>query len=89
MAKSRHQVTLLDIKTDLQRALMASFSSKKFDDVNVKTFLANAEKNLAALKDTINKDRYKEVEIRLRKAKDTSNAIKKRREDLLTASYFL
>ena len=37
---------ILDIKTDLRRAVMSSFSKKGFEDANTIIFLKNAEKNL-------------------------------------------
>jgi len=85
----KYAINKLDIKTDLRRSAMASFSPKAFGEVNVQTFLSKAEENLEVLKDKISKNAYREVKIRIKKAKDSKNPIEKRREDLLTASYLL
>ena len=77
----------LDIKTDLRRAIMASFTKDGFDNINVKTFLENAERNLEKLK--LAKNTYTQVVERLNKARDENNTISKRREDLLTASLLI
>ena len=75
---------ILDIKTDLRRAVMSSFSKKGFEDANTIIFLKNAEKNLKEVK--MDKDIYIQVTKRLKKAKDTKKSIENRREDVLTAS---
>lgn len=84
-----HTPNELDVKTDLRRSVMASFSPKAFEDINTKTFLKKAEKNLEAIRDRVDKELYKEAEARIKKAKDPKSPIQKRREDLLTASYFI
>ena len=75
---------ILDIKTDLRRAVMSSFSKKGFEDANTIIFLKNAEKNLKEVK--MDKDIYIQVTKRLKKARDTQKSIENRREDILTAS---
>jgi len=75
----------LDIKTDLRRSVMASYSPKKFSDSNVITFVANAEKNLELVKDKIGEKKYIEVKEIIKKSNNTASPIEKRREDLLTA----
>ena len=79
-----HKATVLDIKADLRRAIMSSFSKKGFEDANTIIFLKNAEKNLKEVK--MDKDIYIQVTKRLKKAKDTKKSIENRREDVLTAS---
>lgn len=81
-----HIPNSIDIKTDFRRAVMASFSLKKFADTNFLTFFNNAQQNLEFLKDKIGKEKYTEVMTRVVKSKDTMKPIEKRREDLLTAS---
>jgi len=81
-----HKPNNLDIKTDLIRSVMASFSSKEFADANFKTFIEKAQKNLELLKDKIGMRKYTEVKDRILKSKDTQKSIEKRREDLLTAA---
>ena len=81
--------SVLDIKTDLKRAVMASFSPKLFADTNTKIFLANAEKNLESLKGKVDKSAYFQAKTRIKKAKNSNNPIEKRREDLLTVSYLI
>ena len=80
-----HVPNELDIKTDLRRGVMASYSSKKFADSNTITFVKNAENNLELLKDKLGEKKYFEVKTRILKSKDTKKPIEKRREDLLTA----
>jgi hypothetical protein len=82
-----HVPNHLDIKTDLRRSIMASFSEKGFKDANAKVFLKNAEENLKKV--NLDRDIYLQVVKRLKKAKDTSNIIAKRREDILTASLLI
>lgn len=77
----------LDIKTDLRRAIMASFSDNGFNSPTVKVFVANAEKNLQKIK--LTKDSYAQVIKILKKARDVNNPIEKRREDLLTVSVLI
>jgi hypothetical protein len=84
-----HLPTELDIKTDLRRSIMASYTPKKFTDNNVKIFMRNARKNLESLKEKIGTKRYMEVKSRIAKAENPKNPIKKRREDLLTASVLI
>jgi hypothetical protein len=81
-----HLPNELDIKTDLRRSVMASFSPKKFADTNFVAFVNNAQKNLELLKEKVGKRKYTEVKARIVKSKDTQKPIRKRREDLLTAS---
>lgn len=81
-----HQPNKLDIKTDLRRSIMASFTPRKFADSNVKVFMKNAQNNLELLKGKIGKRRYLEVKERIAKAEDSKKPMEKRREDLLTAS---
>lgn len=81
-----HLPNELDIRTDLRRSVMASFSPKKFTDTNFVTFVNNAQKNLELLKEKVGKRKYTEVKARIDKSKDTLKPIEKRREDLLTAS---
>jgi len=76
----------MDIKTDLRRGVMASFSPKAFSDANLKIFLKNAQKNLDLLKNKIGNRKYTEVKERINKSGDSRKSIEKRREDLLTAS---
>lgn len=76
----------MDIKTDLRRGVMASFSPGKFADVNVVTFVNNAQKNLEILKEKVGKRKYMAVKARIAKSEDTEMPIEKRREDLLMAS---
>ena len=80
-----HVPNELDIKTDLRRGVMASYSPKKFADANTVFFINNAQKNLSLLKNKIGKKKYTEVKERILKSKDATNPIEKRREDLLTA----
>lgn len=82
----RHLPNEMDIKTDLRRGVMASFSPKKFADVNVVTFVNNAQKNLELLKERVGKRKYMEVKARIAKSEERGKPIEKRREDLLTAS---
>ena len=77
-----HVPTELDIKTDLIRCVMASFSANVFEDENCKVFLAHAQKNLGLLKPS----KLGLVKLRLKKACDEQNPVNKRREDLLTAA---
>lgn len=81
-----HNPNLNDIKTDLRRSVMASFSPKKLADSNFKIFLKKAETNLELLKKNIGIEKYKLIKSRINKSKEVSNPIEKRREDLLTAS---
>ncbi len=81
-----HIPNRLDVKTDLQRSVMASFSQNTLDDTNAKTFLNKAEQNLEFLKNKIDKKAYLQAKVRIAKAKNAKNPIDKRREDLLTAS---
>ena len=76
----------IDIKTDLRRSIMASFSKNKFKDSNFKTFVKNAQKNLEIVKKSVGPKKYMEVKQRIIKSEDPQNSIEKRREDLLTAS---
>lgn len=78
-----------DIVTDLRRCFMASFSSRAFEDENVKTFLEKAEYNLEKIKNSLRKSSYLSAKQRLEKAKNPSLDLDKRREDLLTASSLL
>lgn len=39
-----HTPTNIDIKTDLRRGIMASYSKREFQDANFKIFLENAKK---------------------------------------------
>ncbi len=80
-----HTPNELDIKTDLRRSVMASYSPKKFTDANAISFVNNAQKNLGLLKDKIGRKRYTEIKERIIKSKDVRKPIEKRREDLLTA----
>ena len=66
---------------------MASFSEKGFKDTNARIFLENAEENLRKVK--LDKSVYSQIVKRLKKAKDNSKLIEKRREDLLTASLLI
>jgi len=81
-----HKPNVLDIKTDLRRSVMASFSPKEFEDPNFKVFLINAQNNLERLKVEIGRSKYTEIKKRLSKAFDSQKSIEKRREDILTAS---
>ncbi len=81
-----HTPNELDVKTDLRRSVMAGFSSKKFTDVNFRTFIKNAQDNLEMIKEKIGKRRYIEVKGRILKSKDSRKSIERRREDLLTAA---
>ena len=81
-----HIPNKLDIKTDLRRSIMASFSSKKFRDANFVFFFKNAQKNLEYIKETVGKRKYIEVKERIIKSKDIKKSMEKRREDILTAS---
>ena len=81
-----HIPNKLDIKTDLRRSVMASFSQKRFNDKNFITFFNNALKNLDLLKKKIGESKYNEIKERANKSKDIQNSIEKRREDLLTAA---
>ncbi len=65
---------------------MASFSPKKFTDVNFRTFIKNAQDNLEMIREKIGKRRYIEVKGRILKSKDPRKSIEKRREDILTAA---
>ena len=85
--KKKHNPNVLDIKTDLRRAIMASFSKNGFKDANAKIFFENAERNLKKVK--LDKNTYLQVVERLKKAKDTNKIIEERREDVLTASLLL
>lgn len=81
-----HAPNELDIKTDLRRSVMASFSPKEFEDPTFKLFLVNARNNLERLKGKIGSSKYTEIKKRLSKAGDSQKTIEKRREDILTAS---
>lgn len=81
-----HLPNEVDIKTDLRRSVMASFSPRKFADANVVTFVNNAQKNLEILKERVGKRKYTAVKARIAKSRDTEKPIEKRREDLLMAS---
>jgi hypothetical protein len=81
-----HLPNEIDIKTDLRRSVMASFSPKQFSDTNFKTFIGNAQKNLELIKEKIGEKRYLEAKERIMKSEDKRNSVEKRREDLLTAS---
>lgn len=82
-----HVPNNLDIKTDLRRSIMASYSKRGFKDTNVKVFLKNAEENLKKV--NLDRDVYLQVVKRLKKAKDINKVIEKRREDILTASLLI
>jgi len=84
--KKERSPNVLDIKTDLRRAIMATFSKDKFVDANFKIFLKNAQKNLELIKQKVGNKKYLEVKGRILKSLDSQNSIEKRREDLLTAS---
>jgi hypothetical protein len=81
-----HIPDVLDIKTDLRRSVMASYSPKAFNDINAKTFLTTAEKKLELTKDKIDTQAYIQAKVRLKKSKNIKSSLIKRREDLLTAS---
>jgi len=81
-----HTPDELDIKTDLRRSVMASFSPKKFTDLNFRTFIKSAQDNLEIVKEKIGKRRYIEVKERILKSTDSRKPIEKRREDILTAA---
>jgi hypothetical protein len=80
-----HIPTNIDIKTDLRRGIMASFSTREFDDPNFKIFIKNALVNLELLKDKIGTEKYRQVLVRINKSADLKNSAEKRREDILTA----
>ena len=82
-----HIPTSLDIKTDLRRSIMSSFSKNGFKDVNAEAFLKKAEDNLNKI--NLDKSVYLQVIGILKKAKDTSKFISERREDMLTASLLI
>jgi hypothetical protein len=84
-----HTPNELDVKTDLRRSVMASYSTKKFADTNFKVFLDNAQKNLELLKEKIGMNKYIEVRDRILKSQDSKMSAEKRREDLLTASLLI
>jgi hypothetical protein len=84
-----HLPNKYDIVTDLRRSVMASYSTKAFEDENVKSFLANAEKNLESVRKDLGEKNYLQIKQRLEKAKNPNNVLGKRREDLLTASCIL
>jgi hypothetical protein len=79
--------TVLDVKTDLRRSVMASFSARKFADPNVKIFLLKAENNLKTI--GMSDKKYKLILERLKKARDSRRSVENRREDLLTASVLI
>lgn len=81
-----HLPNKLDIKTDLRRSIVASFSPNKFKDINFITFIDKAQANLELLKKNIGEQKYTEVKERIIKANDTKKSIEKRREDILTAA---
>ncbi len=85
----KHIPNEMDIKTDLRRSVMASYSPKKFADINVATFINNAQRNLELIKEKIGKRKYAEVKTRIVKAEGKGRSIEKRREDLLTASVLI
>jgi len=82
-----HTPNNLDVKTDLRRVIMSSFSENGFKNANVQVFLKKAEENLTKL--NLDKNIYVQVTKRLKKAKDTNNIIEMRREDVLTASLLI
>jgi len=82
--EGKHKPSTLGIKTDLRRAIMASFSKNGFKDRNAKTFLRKAETNLKEI--DLDNVTYSQVILRLNKAKDPKQPVEKRREDLLTVS---
>jgi hypothetical protein len=81
-----HIPNILDVKTDLRRSVLASYSKKQFNDVNVKTFVDNAQKNLELIKESLGKRKYLEVKQRIAKSQNPQKSLENRREDLLTAS---
>lgn len=81
-----HTPTIIDIKTDLRRGIMASLSKDEFNDPNFKVFLENAQKSIELLKEKIGIRKYNEVRDRISKSLDSTNSNEKRREDLLIAS---
>jgi hypothetical protein len=76
-----HKPTRLDVITDLQRSIMASFSKDGFNNVNAKCFLQKAEDNLKII--NLDKEQYSQIVIRFKKAEDPKQPIEYRREDLL------
>ncbi|GEM_PF-5386475 len=78
-----YKPTKLDAATDLRRSIYASFSKKKFDDPNFKTFFNHALEILKKIKVD------KTVLQRIQKSQDKNLEDEKRREDLLTASILL
>lgn len=84
-----HIPNRFDVITDLRRCIYASYSDLQFKDENVKFFLENAEKNLEAVKDEVEKNIFKLIKKRLAKARNDKNFVERRREDLLSASCLL
>ena len=82
----KHKPGRLDIKTDLRRSVMASYSPKKLDDENVLVFVNNARKNLRLLKGELGSKKFNEISERISKYEKKNLSVEKRRENLLTAS---
>lgn len=84
-----HVVNRFDVKTDLRRAFMSSFSPKKFEDKNVAVFIDHAVKNMDLIKEKCGDRNFNKAKERIHKSLDKNMPLKKRREDLLTASVLI
>jgi hypothetical protein len=79
-----HKPTRLDVKTDIQRSLMASFGDKKFEEENCDHFLNNALLIIESL--NLSKERRKLIAQEVESVKNNKLQVEKRREDLLMIS---
>ena len=73
--------TRLDVKTDIQRSLMATYGNKKFEESNFKCFLNNALLIIKSL--NLSKTKRELIALKVKQVKDNGLQVEKRREDLL------
>ena len=76
-----HEPSALDVKTDIQRCILASYSAKGFEDSNYKYFLRKAEDVLKRI--DLNAEKRDLIYSQFKKAMNYRQAPEKRREDLL------
>ena len=76
-----HKPTRLDVKTDIQRSLMATYGDKKFEESNFNYFFNNALLIIKSL--NLSKDKKELIAYKIGCVKNEKLQTEKRREDLL------
>jgi hypothetical protein len=82
-----HTPTILDIKTDIYRAIYSTYSSQGIEDVNFKVFLKKAIDSIENL--NIGDKKKELIDTQIAKSKIIGKSLNRIREDLLLISSLL